>query len=66
MLKLIQAGKAVVPDLDNSGTRPSCVNHTIDYSAYPSKRRSVARSTPPRVTGYPSATDQTEPPRYPS
>lgn len=65
-LELVLAGKMNIPDLNNAGGQPSVVNHVIDYSAYPSKRRSGLRSNPRRVTGHPSYQDFREPPPFPS
>lgn len=65
-LAKVQSGQATIPDLQVTGTGPAITNHTIDYSSWPSKRRSALRSHPRRPTGFPSYPDHREPPPFPN
>lgn len=64
MLKLVQAGKMNIPDLNNAAGAPAVVNYDIRDDVYPHKRRLARRSNPPTANGYPNYTDRREPRTY--
>ena len=63
-LKLVQDGKANIPDLNNAGSAPAIRNYAIRNDVYPSKVTITQTSNPKTNNGWPSNSDRREPPRY--